>query len=96
MQYRGLVSEAADSTADDVDMPLSSTERIAALDAMRGFALPGIFIMNMPGFTHSLFAAPKPEARTVDAVAAPLRDLSSQAGSTCSSAFSSDSASCRR
>lgn len=69
------MSEAADSTLGDVDAPVPATERIAALDVMRGFALLGIFIMNMPGFTHSLFAAPRPEARAIDAVAAVLRDL---------------------
>ncbi len=69
------MSEAADSNVDDADAPLPATERVAALDVMRGFALLGIFIMNMPGFAHSLFAAPKPEARTVDAIVAALRDL---------------------
>ena len=75
MRYRCLVSEAADSIVDRLDAPLPATERIEALDVMRGFALLGIFIMNMPGFTHSLFAAPEPEARALDAVVAALRDL---------------------
>ena len=70
-----LVSEAADPTGDDVDAPQPATERVAALDVLRGFALLGIFIMNMPGFTHSLFAAPKAEQDLVDAIAAVLRDL---------------------
>ena len=69
------MSEAADPTVDEVDAPLPATERIAALDVMRGFALLGIFIMNMPGFAHSLFAAPKAEQSTIDHVAAALRDL---------------------
>jgi uncharacterized protein len=30
-------------------------ERIATLDILRGFALLGILIMNMPGFSHSFF-----------------------------------------
>jgi uncharacterized protein len=36
--------------------PLPAQERIVALDVLRGVALLGIFIMNMPGFSHSLFA----------------------------------------
>ncbi len=50
-------------------------ERIAALDVLRGLALLGIFVMNMPGFTHSLFAAPVAETNPVDALVAALRDL---------------------
>jgi uncharacterized protein len=36
--------------------PVSPGERIAALDVIRGFALLGIFIMNMPAFNSSVFA----------------------------------------
>lgn len=36
--------------------PLSPTERIVTLDVVRGFALLGILIMNMPGFANSFFA----------------------------------------
>jgi uncharacterized protein len=36
--------------------PLPAQERIVALDVLRGVALLGIFVMNMPGFSHSLFA----------------------------------------
>jgi uncharacterized protein len=35
---------------------LPVTERIAVLDVLRGFALMGILIMNMPGFSYSAFA----------------------------------------
>lgn len=35
--------------------PTAKTERIEALDVMRGIALLGIFIMNMPGFSSSFF-----------------------------------------
>ena len=35
--------------------PLPASERIATLDIVRGFALPGILIMNMPGFANSFF-----------------------------------------
>ena len=69
------MSPAADSTGADVDAPLPATDRVAALDVLRGFALLGIFIMNMPGFAHSLFAAPQAEQSTIDLVAAALRDL---------------------
>jgi len=36
--------------------PISNAERIPTLDAVRGFALLGIFIMNMESFSASLFA----------------------------------------
>ena len=55
--------------------PVAARDRIAALDVLRGFALLGIFIMNMPGFTHSLFAQPVAEANTVDRFVAAARDL---------------------
>lgn len=35
--------------------PTTAAERIEALDVMRGVALLGIFIMNMPGFSSSFF-----------------------------------------
>jgi uncharacterized protein len=35
--------------------PITKSERIEALDVMRGIALLGIFIMNMPGFSSSFF-----------------------------------------
>ena len=35
--------------------PLPVSERIATLDIVRGFALLGILIMNMPGFSTSFF-----------------------------------------
>lgn len=36
--------------------PIASSERLASLDILRGFALLGIFVMNMPGFGESPFA----------------------------------------
>ena len=36
--------------------PVRAADRIVALDVIRGFALLGIFIMNMPGFNTSVFA----------------------------------------
>lgn len=35
---------------------LPGTDRLPALDILRGFALMGILIMNMPGFSYSGFA----------------------------------------
>ena len=48
--------------------PIRSEERILVVDIVRGVALLGIFIMNMPGFSHSLFAG----AGGVDLHADPL------------------------
>jgi uncharacterized protein len=36
--------------------PVASTERLYVLDVVRGVALLGILIMNMPGFANSFFA----------------------------------------
>ena len=36
--------------------PLPAGERLPVLDVLRGFALLGILIMNMPGFSYSTFA----------------------------------------
>jgi uncharacterized protein len=36
--------------------PIRSSERIATLDIVRGFALLGILIMNMPGFSTSFYS----------------------------------------
>jgi uncharacterized protein len=68
------VSADADSPANDAEAPLAATDRIAALDVLRGFALLGIFIMNMPGFSHSIFAAPAPPRSWLDGLVAALRE----------------------
>jgi uncharacterized protein len=41
---------------DQTPAPLPTTQRIPTLDILRGFALMGILIMNMPGFNSSFFA----------------------------------------
>ena len=43
-------------TAANQTGPITASERIVTLDIVRGFALLGIFIMNMPGFSTSFFA----------------------------------------
>ena len=69
------MSADADPTAAGAQAPVGAADRIAALDVLRGFALLGIFIMNMPGFSHSMFAAPTPPRGAIDSLAAALRDL---------------------
>ena len=68
------MSADADSPASDAEAPLAATDRVAALDVLRGFALLGIFIMNMPGFSHSIFAAPAPPWTGLDGLVAGLRE----------------------
>jgi uncharacterized protein len=68
-----VIADAA-PRADDAERPLPVAERVAALDVLRGFALLGIFIMNIPGFSHSMFAPPAPLG-TLDAVVAALREM---------------------
>ena len=96
LRYRRRVSADADSPAADAEAPLGAGERIAALDVLRGFALLGIFIMNMPGFSHSLFARRRCRRGAVDASSPRCASCCSRASSTCCSASSSASASrCR-
>ena len=57
------------------DAPLPAAERVAALDVLRGVALFGIFIMNMPGFTHSLFTPPAVDAGRLDSFVDTMREL---------------------
>jgi len=68
------VNSGAESTPK-VEAPLPVAERIAALDVLRGVAVFGIFIMNMPGFSHSLFTPPAPNLGPLDAWVMWLRDL---------------------
>ena len=58
--------------------PLPPTERLPMLDILRGFALMGILIMNMPGFSYSGFAEADGShlwARPVDQLAEQVRDM---------------------
>ena len=64
------MSADTDSPAREAEAPLPDRDRLAALDVLRGFALLGIFIMNMPGFSHSMFAPPAPATLLDAAVAA--------------------------
>ena len=65
----------AESVSPKVEAPLPAAERIAALDVLRGIALFGIFIMNMPGFSHSVFAPLPADLAPLDAWVSWLRDL---------------------
>ena len=67
-------SDRATGSAPAAPLPLPAAERIEALDVLRGFALFGIFIMNMPGFTHSLFTPPDAAAGRLDAVVVFMRE----------------------
>lgn len=64
----------ADPVAADAAAPLAASDRIVALDVLRGFALLGVFIMNMPGFSHSLFALPGPPRTPLDGWVTSLRE----------------------
>lgn len=68
------MTEEAESVPK-VEAPLPAAERIAALDVLRGVALFGIFIMNMPGFTHSLFTPPAVDAGRLDSLVDTMREL---------------------
>ena len=69
------MSSESDPTPAGAPGPVGAADRVAALDVLRGFALLGIFIMNMPGFSHSMFAAPAPPRGVIDSLAAAARDL---------------------
>jgi uncharacterized protein len=68
------VTADGNAIADGAEAPLPATDRIVALDVLRGFALLGIFIMNIPGFSHSMFAVPAAPQSTLDAVVGELRE----------------------
>ena len=58
--------------------PVSPSERIPALDIVRGFALFDIFIMNMPGFSTSFYAGvdgSRVGPETYNIVAESVRDI---------------------
>nr|WP_295972509.1 DUF418 domain-containing protein [uncultured Bacillus sp.] len=46
--------------------PISSQERIATIDIIRGFALMGIFLVNMPTFHSPIFLDQYPEYSGID------------------------------
>lgn len=55
--------------------PLPAAHRIEVLDVLRGFALLGIFIMNMPSFAHSIFTPPPAQDGSLDGIVVALREL---------------------
>ena len=69
------MSADADSPANDAEAPLAASDRVAALDVLRGFALLGVFIMNMPAFSHSIFALPDMPQGMLDVLLAGLREI---------------------
>ena len=68
------VNDAAPADPETATAPVRTGQRIAALDVLRGIALFGIFIMNMPGFTHSVFVQPVADASALDRIVSALRD----------------------
>jgi uncharacterized protein len=55
--------------------PLPAPHRIEVLDVLRGFALLGIFIMNMPSFAHSIFTPAPVEDGSLDGIVVFVREL---------------------
>jgi uncharacterized protein len=53
-QHRGLPATGVNTPTRMPALP--AAERLPTLDILRGFALMGILIMNMPGFSYSWFA----------------------------------------
>jgi uncharacterized protein len=74
LRYRRRVSADADIAGAVPAAPVRAGDRIVALDVLRGVALLGIFIMNMPGFSHSLFTPPAADLDPLDSVVRGLRD----------------------
>ncbi|HEX2541890.1 MAG TPA: DUF418 domain-containing protein [Caldimonas sp.] len=68
------MSAAADVAGAGPVAPVPAGERIVALDVLRGLALLGIFIMNMPAFSHSLFTPPATDLGAVDRIVHGLRE----------------------
>ena len=62
----------------DIVNPLPVNERIATLDIVRGFALLGMLVVNLPGFSTSFFAGADGSERwpgLLDQCAAMMRDM---------------------
>lgn len=53
---------AADGTSPPSVAPIASEERIALLDVLRGFALFGIFVINLGGLSLYVFLTPEQKA----------------------------------
>lgn len=56
------------------ETPLPAAERIEALDVLRGVALFGIFIMNMPTFSNSIFTPPPVQDGSLNGIVMALRE----------------------
>ncbi len=68
------VSDAAPADRETATAPVRSGQRIAALDVLHGITLFGVFIMNKPGFTHSMLVQPVADAGALDRIVSALRD----------------------
>lgn len=69
------VNDKNETTLPTCQEPLPTANRIEVLDVLRGFALLGIFIMNMPSFAHSIFTPAPTQNASAEGIVVALREL---------------------